>query len=123
MTPLQDSTKARSERASSRVVYESIATAMTRDDEIYELAKEDRRVFFPGSHASILEAVRVLLADGFSARWEERGETLRNRMGWGVVKDPSGDTFDARTFPEKLRSRARSRSRRRRTSCVPPKNR
>jgi hypothetical protein len=55
---------------------------MTRDDEIYELAKEDRRVFFPGSHASILEAVRVLLADGFSARWEERGETLRNRMGW-----------------------------------------
>src|SRR5687768_11094273 len=61
---------------------------MGRDDAIYELCKADARIFFPGSHSGRADAVRLLLADGWSVTWNDRPNGLRTRCGFIRITNP-----------------------------------
>ncbi|MBX3191585.1 MAG: hypothetical protein KF819_31625 [Labilithrix sp.] len=63
---------------------------MERDDEIYAVARADKRAFLPGGHAGRVAALRALLPAGSRVTWNDRSDAIRPRCGFVSVFDAAG---------------------------------
>jgi hypothetical protein len=69
-----------------------------RDDELYALAADDARIFFPGGHAGKARAVQALLNPGYRATWTDRSDGKRS-CGFVVVRHDEGDWWHLERVP------------------------
>lgn len=71
---------------------------MPRDDELYALAREDQRIFFPGGHPGKARAVQALLSPGYHAKWHDRSDGKRF-CGFVTVHHADGEWWHMDRLP------------------------